>query len=152
MPATGKLAEIARRKYPPRRDERAEKSQAVLSCLERIAPQKVPILTDQWPAYPHWIRATLPEAKHSTVKGRRGCVVGQGELKRGGFDPLFSLNHTAAMLRANVNRLHRRTWCTTKRMDRLELHLWLYVNFHNETRIKESRSRPPSESPGSSAA
>jgi hypothetical protein len=137
MPATGKLAEIARRKYPPRRDERAEKGQKVLRVLERIAPPNIPILSDQWPTYPHWIKAVLPTAVHHTVKGKRGCVVGMGELKKTGFDPLFSLNHTAAMFRANVNRLHRRTWCTTKKLDRLELHLWLYVNFHNETRIEE---------------
>lgn len=69
--------------------------------------------------------------QHKRVKGRRGCVVGQGELKRGGRDPLFALNHTAAMLRANVNRLFRRTWCTTKRMDRLKAHLMIYIDFHN---------------------
>jgi hypothetical protein len=57
--------------------------------------------------------------------------VGQGELKSGGFDPLFSFNHTAAMLRANINRLVRKTWCTTKRIDRLEAHIALYVQFHN---------------------
>jgi len=48
----------------------------------------------------------------STTKGRRECVVGQGELKGGGFDPLFSLNHTCAMIRAHVSRLFRRTWNT----------------------------------------
>jgi len=40
------------------------------------------------------------EATHRTVKGRRGSIAGQGELKKIGFDPLFSLNHTCAMLRA----------------------------------------------------
>jgi hypothetical protein len=63
-------------------------------------------------------------------------VVGQGELKKVGRDPLFSLNHTCAMLRANLNRLFRRTWCTTKRIDRLEAHLWIYVRFHNEVLLK----------------
>jgi hypothetical protein len=58
--------------------------------------------------------------------------VGQGELKRGGFDPLFSLNHTAAMFRDRLKRLSRRTWCTTKRPDRLQLLLDLYAWYHNE--------------------
>jgi hypothetical protein len=47
----------------------------------------------------------IPGAVHTTVKGRHGCVVGQGELKKIVFDPLFSFNHTAAMARANINRL-----------------------------------------------
>ncbi|MCB0350947.1 MAG: transposase, partial [Bdellovibrionales bacterium] len=68
---------------------------------------------------------------HLTTPGQRGCVAGQGELKKVAFDPLFSINHTFAMCRANINRLLRRTWCTTKRPDRLVAHLDLYVNFHN---------------------
>jgi hypothetical protein len=34
---------------------------------------------------------------------------GNGELKKIGFDPLFSFNHTAAMLRDSVSRLVRQT-------------------------------------------
>jgi hypothetical protein len=39
------------------------------------------------------------------------------------------------MIRANVNRMFRRTWCTTKRRDRLEAHLVLYADYHNEQLI-----------------
>ena len=45
-------------------------------------------------------------------------MTGQGELRDKRFDPMFALNHTCAMLRANINRLFRRTWCTSKRIDR----------------------------------
>lgn len=41
------------------------------------------------------------------------------------------------MLRANVNRLFRKTWCTTKRADRLYAHLILYAHFHNTMLIKQ---------------
>ena len=58
-------------------------------------------------------------------------MTGQGELKKLRFDPLFALNHTCAMLRANINRLFRRTWCTTKKKERLEQHLAVYMDFHN---------------------
>jgi len=61
----------------------------------------------------------------------RGCVAGQGELKKIGFDPLFSLNHTYAMMRANINRLFRRTWNTTKDPRKLRDHIDLYVWYHN---------------------
>jgi transposase-like protein len=137
MPANGPLAQISRQKYGPRRDLRA---QAASSLFQEIAPllhPEVEILTDQNPKYPHWLKPHFPKMKHVAVKGRRGCVVGQGELKKIGFDPLFSLNHTCAMLRANINRLGRRTWCTTKRADRLEAHIELYIRFHNQTLIRK---------------
>ena len=132
MPAKGPLAEISRKKYGRREDQRAK---AALSLLAEVAPLVVPnvkITTDQKCTYSGWIKKQLPEARHKTTKGRRGCAVGYGELKKIGFDPLFSLNHSAAMIRANVNRLLRRTWCTTKKRERLEAHLALYVQFHNE--------------------
>jgi hypothetical protein len=138
MPAKGPLAKLSLQKYGPRPDERATTSQALLSSLKEVLNPEPEILSDEKPQYPLWIRASLgPRFHHTTVKGRRGCVVGQGELKRGGFDPLFSLNHTAAMIRANVNRMFRRTWCTTKRRDRLKAHLMLYVDYHN--RVLTSR-------------
>jgi transposase-like protein len=132
MPATGPLAKIALKKYGKRRDNRAEIAARV---FERLAPHVSPtvaIRTDQCPFYPGWIQAQWKQARHETVKGRRGCVAGQGELKRTGFDPLFSLNHTAAMLRGNMSRLIRRTWCRTQKPERLLLHLALYAQFHNE--------------------
>ena len=86
----------------------------------------------QCPRYPKLVRRHFPQATHLAYKGRRGCVVGQGELKRGGFAPLFALNHTAAMLRDNLKRLSRKTWATTKRLDRLQCLLELYMCRHNE--------------------
>ena len=59
--------------------------------------------------------------------------MGQGELKKQGWDPIFNLNHTAAMFRANMSRLIRRTWCTTKKLSSLRDHLSLYTTYHNQT-------------------
>ena len=131
MPAKGPLAKTARRKYGPRKDERPQAAKILFTRLQRRLDPQVEILSDLNPRYPTWIRSHWPRAQHEGVKGRRGCVVGQGELKRGGWDPLFSLNHSAAMLRANINRLFRRTWCTTKLRKRLAAHIWLYVDYHN---------------------
>ena len=36
------------------------------------------------------------------------------------------------MFRANVNRLIRKTWCTTKNADRFRSHLILYAHEHNK--------------------
>lgn len=131
MPAKGPLAKIARRRYGHRPDERAHTAQRILRKVRPALCPRPEVLSDQKPQYPLWLKRALGSLNHRTTPGRRGCVVGQGELKRGGFDPLFSLNHTAAQIRANVNRMFRRTWCTSKRRDRLLAHLVLYSDFHN---------------------
>ena len=131
MPAKGPLAALSRKKYGPRKDDRPAAWAGVLSRVSRMTVPGAIITTDMHTRYPELIRSNLPDLKHVTCKGRKACVAGQGELKKGGRDPLFAVNHTAAMFRANVNRLIRRTWCTTKRIDRLRCHLWIYILRHN---------------------
>jgi hypothetical protein len=131
MPAKGPLAAVSLKKYGPREDHRPRLAMEVFSELKPVLDERATITTDQNPKYPGWIKPHFPKGKHVRVKGRRGCVVGQGELKRIGFDPLFDLNHTCAMIRANISRLVRRTWCTTKRPDRLAAHLEIYAYYHN---------------------
>lgn len=132
MPPNGRIAEIARKKYGPRRDERAQGFRRLLKSIEPWVDEESTFTSDQCPRYPAPIQRHYPKATHRTVKGRRGCVAGQGELKKGGFDPLFSLNHTCAMFRANVSRLIRKTWCVSKKISALEDHLALYTYFHNK--------------------
>ena len=131
MPAKGPLASISRKKYGYRQDQRPRVIKKMLGSLQCRVTQHPHILSDQNPKYPTWIREHFPNAHHETTKGRRGCVTGQGELKAIQWDPLFALNHTAAMFRANVNRLFRRTWCTTKIPQGLKDHLDLYIDYHN---------------------
>ena len=132
MPPKSVLAEIARKKYGPRPDERPEGRKRLFEKIKPFVHPEAVIKSDQNPHYPKDVKRFFPRATHKTYKGRRGCVVGQGELKSGGFDPLFSFNHTAAKLRADINRLFRRTWCTTKKAERLAAHLAIYAVFHNE--------------------
>jgi transposase-like protein len=136
MPAKGKLSQIALKKYGPRKDDRAESRMSLFNEIKPLLAEGALIKSDQNPHYTNDVKKHFPGCTHQTSKGRRGCVVGQGELKRGGFDPLFSLNHTCAMLRANINRLFRRTWCTTKLKERLAMHIALYSLYHNEVLIK----------------
>ena len=133
MPAKGPLATIARRRYGPRDDHRKGALAKALGAVARVATADIVVKSDACPRYPKLVREHLPVAQHKTFKGRRGCVVGQGELKAGGRDPLFSLNHSCAMIRDNLKCLSRRTWCTTKRIDRLQCRLDLYVCAHNFT-------------------
>ena len=140
MPAKGLLAKIARKKYGPRSDQRGKAWNRMMQELKPYVRCDAHWLSDQNPHYPRFLRRHHPIAKHETVKGRRGCVAGQGELKKIGFDPLFSLNHTCAMLRANMNRLFRRTWCTTKTRSGLSDHLAIYVSYHNRCLTRASSS------------
>jgi transposase-like protein len=140
MPAKGLLVEKALKKYGPRRDERKVKREQLFGELKLCLKPQALIETDQNPHYAPDIKAHFPHATHIAYKGRRGCVVGQGELKEGGYDPLFSLNHTCAMLRANMNRLFRRTWCTTKTAQGLNEHLALYAKNHNLRILSASSS------------
>lgn len=131
MPAKGLLTHLALKKYGPRADHRAEKRRCLFKELQGFLVPGAKIKSDQNPHYTNDVKEFFPESYHDTFKGRRGCVVGQGELKAGGFDPLFTLNHTYAMFRANINRLFRRTWCTTKLPERLNYHLAIYSVYHN---------------------
>ena len=131
MPAKGRIAAKARRKYGPRVDKRPEALRKTMKKLVGNTELKI-LKSDQNPRYPYLIRKTLPKVIHVAYKGRRGCIVGQGELKEGGFDPLFNLNHTCAMIRDFIKRLTRRTWCTTKKITRLQWILELYMYFFNQ--------------------
>ena len=142
MPAKGVLAKKSVKKYGKRKDERRNAWRNVLTKANQISAGNVEITSDSHKCYPELIRKLVPGATHIQVKGRRGCVAGQGELKVGGWDPLFSLNHTAAMFRANICRLIRRTWCTTKLAERLKHHIALYVMWHNETILAKLENRP----------
>jgi hypothetical protein len=132
MPAKGLLAAKSRKKYGFRKDERPAAMRKMFQALQPITRDDALLKSDQNPSYPFHVRRFFPEARHETTKGGRSCIVGQGELKKLGWDPIFSLNHTAAMLRANMNRLFRRTWCTTKTPQGLKDHLALYIQFHNQ--------------------
>ena len=145
--AKGHLAEISRKKYGPRPCKRHLALAKVFKELkECLAPGAI-LHSDESPHYPLRVARYFPpqnskKVEHVRSLGRRGCVVGQGELKAGGFDPLFSLNHTCAMYRDRLKRLSRRTWCTTKRPDIL-LHLMnIYAWFHN-LRLKGDRGSLP---------
>jgi hypothetical protein len=137
MPAKGPLAHLSRKKYGFRPDERKAGFLGVLGKIKPLLREECVISTDMKTAYRPWIQSVLPGIQHRTTKGRRGCIVGHGELKEGGFDPLFSLNHTAAMNRDNINRLRRRTWATTKLQERLKDHIAIYVHYHNTVLTKK---------------
>lgn len=137
MPAKGLLVAKALKKYGRRKDERKKAREKLFKELQSQGAHKALIKSDENPHYAPSVRKFFPDCTHKTYPGRRGCVVGQGELKAIGFDPLFSLNHSFAMLRANINRLFRRTWNTTKKPGNLAHHIAIYILFHNHVLIRK---------------
>lgn len=131
MAAKGRLVGKALKKYGHRKDFRALGRQRLFESLTAIVSPEALFESDQNPYYPKDLKTYFPHSRHLTYEGQRGSIVGQGELKKVRFDPLFSLNHTCAMLRDNIKRLSRKTWCTTKLPRNLHAHLAMYAIFHN---------------------
>lgn len=132
MPAKGLLSQISVKKYGKRIDERPKQRAQLFTQMRELIEKNAIIKSDECPYYFKYIQRHFPEAHHQTFKGRASAIVGQGELKKVGYDPLFSLNHTCATLRARLSRLIRRTWCTTKKPERLDLHLAIVCLHHNK--------------------
>ena len=132
MPARGPLAEKSVRLYGRRRDRRRIARRRLLKSIKPLMEPDSILKSDSNPHYAADVREILSACRYRQFKGKRGSSGGQGELKKVKFDPLYSLNHTCAKFRADVNRLIRKTWCTTKRQDRLSLHLAIYADFHNK--------------------
>ena len=137
MPAKGLLAKTALRKYGYREDHRAFGLERMFCKLPGLVDPQATLRSDRCPRYPSFVRQHFPEAKHSTTLGGRGCIVGQTELKRKRFDPIFSLNHTAASIRDNLRCMARRTWATTKKIEGLIARLTIYVSYHNRVLTPE---------------
>ena len=93
----------------------SESGKVVRSCLRRLRGGRVQLLTDRKPLYATAVAALFPggEVEHVTISGK---------LPKGPANPLFVVNHAAAMARYGMSRLIRRTWCTTKDRRRLRLH------------------------------
>jgi len=130
--AFGHLAELSRKKYGKRPNELARNLDVLFKKIKNTIHPNATIKSDEHTFYPPAIKKHLPGRNHVTHISERGSIVGQGELKRVKWDPLFGINHTCAMLRANVNRLVRKTWCTTKDPEMLKRHLQIYIDFHNQ--------------------
>lgn len=105
----------------------------VLKAVGAVAKSPLMVATDGNKAYGPVIKAALPHAKHEVHVGGRDKHQQQPPQSKGKrvFDPLFRLNHTCAKIRADLSRMARRTWATTKRTWALQYHLDLYIAYNN---------------------
>ena len=131
MPATGHLAKISRKKYGKRPDERIEGMSQLFDELSGLLSPTASFSSDECSFYNGVLERYFPQSNYSQFKGCKSCVAGQGELKKTIFDPIFTINHTFAMMRDGISRLTRRTWNTTKKIQSLIDHISIYMWMHN---------------------
>jgi len=131
MPAKGRLTVFSNKKYGKRKDER---ELALQSGFTGLGPKltNIPklIKSDAKPSYRKFVLQHFPGVSyqvHSRInKEHQQSRLHEKKHKRN-FDPMFAINQRCAKLRADIKRLTRRSWCTTKRPENLQLHLDLYI-------------------------
>jgi hypothetical protein len=143
MPAKGAHGKKSRARYGHRKDERGPARNLLFAELQPFIEPDAVIKSDQNPYYGVSVKKYFPEATFKTYRSKRARPHGLGEMKKGKFDPIFSINHTFAMMRANISRLVKKTWSTTKKRSRLYLHLAMYALVHN-WKLIQKKKRPAS--------
>jgi transposase-like protein len=105
--------------------------EACLRALARAVPSgRIRLESDAKRTYPGCAqRAIGARCLHRQLSSR---------LKASKRDPLFTVNHTLALLRDGVSRLVRRTWAAAKTRQRLETHLWIWVCYRNYIRPRSN--------------
>jgi hypothetical protein len=130
IPANGYLAELGQTKYHWTANESPDACKAALKEVGKVIRDKYTLNLgfDGSVMYPGYVEEVFPAkgtAEFRVTKSRGG----QGE--KGKFDPLFTLNHCCAMIRADLACMARKTWATTKDRQRLQDRLDLYIAVHN---------------------
>ncbi|HRK08384.1 MAG TPA: hypothetical protein PLZ57_11495 [Pseudobdellovibrionaceae bacterium] len=131
FPAVGKLGKKGLKKYGPRPDCRSEERRLFFRQLQSLAAHDCVLITDEHHAYPPLVRTYFPDATHLRFKAMRPRTGDYGELRQGGHDPLFTINHTIAMFKDNIKSLSKKTWCTFKTLRGLRDILTIYAYYHN---------------------
>lgn len=128
MKCKGPLAEIAREKYGTRSDTRKKAAVDALTKVNLCTQGDMELRTDEKPAYAPLIKRCVPKARHVQVVQQEK----EYTIRRNNNDQLFRLNVTAAKIRHDLSRMARKVWVTTKKPERLQAHLDLYIAYINE--------------------
>ena len=131
IPSFGHLAKLSRKTYGKRESHLKLGLKEMFDEIHPFVSENALIRSDEHQFYPEFVTRYFPKADYERYKSIKGCVAGQGELKKTKRDPLFAINHKLAMMRDNINRLVRRSWCVTQSVEMLGHHLEIYKKFHN---------------------
>jgi IS1 family transposase len=134
IPAKGPHAELARKKYGVRPNERESSLRELLEKLKNDV-QPISVTTDAHPLYPKLLKEYFPNAQHIVMNSRaqkeKKRELIHNKINKKVFDPMFALNQRCAKIRSDVRRMTRRSWCTTKKIENLKKHLELYKTYNN---------------------
>ena len=140
IPAKGHLSQISRQKYGPRPDQSSLVIRALFANLP-IAPERKNFIikSDSKPSYIALVRTAYPDQKHETHVARANKEK-RREMKYTSFekrilDPIFAINQRMGKFRDHIKRLTRRSWCTTKKIENLEKHIYLYIADNNKYQL-----------------
>jgi len=100
----------------------------MVGMLRRLKPILTPnatLVSDKKTGYVPWVKKALPNVQHIAHKAIKGP----------GYNPLFAIDHAFAKMRNDLARLSRETWTTTKTIEALERHIWLWVAWTNGYRL-----------------
>jgi hypothetical protein len=129
----GRLSAIALSKYGPRLDKSNEARKKVLETLQSQVQKTCHIITDAKPQYKSEASRYVPLAQLHQINNRGGRLRRLLQSRRRNIkDPMFELNLVAAKIRHNLSRMARKVWVTTKKAERLQKHLLLFIAYHNE--------------------
>lgn len=106
-------------------DDRPTMMVGMLRRLKPILKPQATLVSDKKPGYTSWVRKALPDVQHVAHKAIKGPE----------YNPLFAIDHAFAKMRNDLARLSRETWTTTKTIDALERHIWLWVAWTNGYRL-----------------
>lgn len=122
IPSNGHLAAKGRAKYGWTVNESSAACRKALTEASTAAKDVCTVSCDKATSYPRLIKAVMP---HAVVDASKRSST------TGAFDPMFSLNHTCAKIRAGIAVLARRTWTTTKSLEKLQDKLDIFIAVHN---------------------
>lgn len=132
----GPLADIALKKYGFREDQGNEVRSSVLHSVTKCRDTDVTVTCDAKRQYPALIKKMIPDAHViQTQACQEGANLFRHGRRRNKNDLLFRLNHIAAKIRHDLSRMGRKVWVTTKKTERLQAHLNLYIAYHNQYSI-----------------
>lgn len=132
---TGKLSERRKRAVERDRARFGERPDTSMRSIRRTfsrgadcckALDRIELHSDERPSYPSLAREVFG--------ARLLHVRTSGQLARGSWNPLFSINHTEAMMRDLMGRLRRNSWLASKRRRFLDLGMALWTAWRNLVR------------------
>jgi hypothetical protein len=132
MNCHGKAAPLSQQLYGWRQDNRATAREDVLRMVKAVARPNITIVSDAKRAYPREVEKWVPGAEFVAVTSRvKARKLLTDATRRNQDDSMWALNQACARIRHDMSRMARKVWVTTKKAERLQAHLDLYIAYNN---------------------